>query len=237
MNLVKTIVEPLERVRQAAARGLARLGVTAEVLTLLGLPLSVGAGGLFALGHFRWAATVLFAASACDALDGAVARVTGRTSKFGAFVDSTIDRYSDAAVLGGILVHYLLAAETGMVVLTGSALVGSLLVSYARARAECFIESCKVGFFERGERLVTLMCGAVTYNMPAALWILGILTHWTVIVRIHHTWRTLAGRPVPPANTFTGQLYHIVFWDFERGSLQYDIAAIVGTLCILFLRS
>lgn len=235
MILSRIVVEPVERLRAAVARALARLGITPHALTLIGLLLTVGAGALFALGHFRWAAATIVLASAFDLLDGSVARITGKTSRFGAFLDSTLDRYSDTAIFIGLIVHYVRAPSTPAVLSAALAMVGSLLVSYTRARAECFIDSCKVGFFERPERLVAVILGAFAGSMPAALWVLAILTHWTVIVRIHHTWRTLRGRPTPPANTFTGKLYHIIFWDFNRGSIQYDVVVVILSACIIWL--
>jgi CDP-diacylglycerol--glycerol-3-phosphate 3-phosphatidyltransferase len=236
MILFNTIGRPVEWLRERVAHGLTRLHVTPNVLTLFGLCVSAAAGAAFALGHFRWAVAAIILSSAFDMLDGSVARITRKASRFGALLDSTIDRYNDAVICAGIIVHYLLARETRPVMLTTSVLVGSLLISYARARAESLIESCKVGFFERGERLVTLMIGALFHNMSASLWILAVLTHWTVLVRVHHTWRTLSGRPAPAANTLTGQLYHLLFWDFNRGSIQFDIMALATALSSAFLR-
>jgi CDP-diacylglycerol--glycerol-3-phosphate 3-phosphatidyltransferase len=236
MILWKTVGEPVDFLRTRLAGGLARLGILPGILTFLGFPVSLGAAFLFAWGQFRWAAAAILLACALDMLDGSVARAAGKTSRLGAFLDSSIDRYSDAAIFGGVIVHYLLSGNTSMVLLGGSALVGALLVSYTRARAECFIESCKVGFFERGERLAMLMLGAFFANMPTAFWILATLTHWTVLVRIHHTWRTLSGRTVPSSNTLGGQLYHIVFWDFDRGSIQFDVLATAAGLCSAFLK-
>jgi len=236
MILAKTVIEPLDVLRTALARGLARLGILPGTLTLLGLPVSLASAVLFARGHFRWGATAILLSGACDLLDGSVARLTGRTSHFGAFLDSSIDRYSDAVVYAGVIFYYLGEGEPLQVYLGVSALVGALLVSYTRARAECLIESCRVGFFERPERLVLLMLGAFFHHMLTALWILGTLTHWTVLGRIHHTWRTLSGRTAPPSNTLRGQLYHILFWDFDRGSIQFDVLATVVALCGAFLK-
>lgn len=235
MILLKAIGEPIEKLRKIVASGLVRIGVTPNVLTVIGFLINIGAGGFFAFGHFGWAVVMIIFSSAFDMLDGSVARLSGKTSHFGAFFDSSLDRYGDIAIFGGVIVHFLRAGNDLLVILGIASLLGSLLISYTRARAECFIASCKVGFFERGERLVTLMCSAVTGNMAAALWILAILTQWTVIVRIHHTWRTLTGRPVPPTNTFNGQLYHILFWDFRRKSIQFDIMALTTAACALWL--
>ena len=227
MIFFRTVVVPFEWLRLRAGVGLARLGVSPNVITLLGLPVYATAGLLFACKQFSLAAIVLCFAGLTDVLDGAVARVSGRVTRFGAFLDSTVDRYCDAAVFGGIIYYYLSEGEPLQVCLGISALVGSLAISYARARAECFISSCRVGFFERPERLVILVLGALFHHMLIALWILGTLTHWTVLARVAYTRRMLSARPAPKTNTFFGQLYHILLWDFNRGSLQYDLLAIV----------
>ncbi len=236
MILHDTIAREMRKLRDGVARSLDRVGVSPNLLTVVGLLVNIGAGTLLALGHFRWAALTIAFAATFDTLDGALARVSGKTSPFGAFLDSTVDRYSDTVLFAGLIVHYLQAAQISAVLLGVSALVGSLLVSYTRARAECLIPSCEVGFFQRCERLVALILAALVGHMLTGLWILATLTHWTVLVRVHHTRRTITGRPAPPANTVTGQLYHIVFWDFHRDSLQYDITALVLALCIVLLK-
>jgi CDP-diacylglycerol--glycerol-3-phosphate 3-phosphatidyltransferase len=144
---------------------------------------------------------LLIFAALLDILDGQVARLRGRVTRFGAFFDSVLDRYSDIIVYVGIMVFYARAqAERSMllVTVTGLALVGSVLVSYARARAESLNIACKVGFLERPERLVLLIIGSLTatgdpsnpflHKMPQVLWVLAVLAHWTVVHRIYHTW-------------------------------------------------
>jgi CDP-diacylglycerol--glycerol-3-phosphate 3-phosphatidyltransferase len=235
MLLVRTIGEPIQKLRRLVARGLVRLGVTPHVLTLLGFVVTLGTGACFATGHPRWAVATILLAGAFDMLDGTVARLSNRVTDFGAVLDSSVDRYSDATIFGGIIWFYARAGDRVCVALAASALVGSLIISYVRARAECLIDSCKVGFFERGERLVTLMLGAMFGNMPAALWILGTLTHWTAVVRMHHAARVLAGKVPPPKNTLFGQLYHMVFWDFDRGSIQFDVWALIVAAAAIWL--
>jgi CDP-diacylglycerol--glycerol-3-phosphate 3-phosphatidyltransferase len=236
MILLNAIGWPFEWLREVLARGLVRIGASPNVLTLVGLVCNIGAGVLFAVGEFRWAVGAIVLASAFDMLDGSVARLSGKAGKFGAFFDSSIDRYNDAVVFAGVIVYYLNAGDRLAVLLGLSALIGSQVISYTRARAECFIDSCKVGFFERGERLVTLMLGAFFYNMRTALWILAVLTHLTVLVRIQYTMRKLSGKPVPPKDTLKGTLYHLVFWDYDRGSLPFDIAASAVAACCIFWR-
>jgi CDP-diacylglycerol--glycerol-3-phosphate 3-phosphatidyltransferase len=144
---------------------------------------------------------LLIFAALLDILDGQVARLRGRVTRFGAFFDSVLDRYSDIIVYVGIMVFYARPqAERSMLLLTvtGLALVGSVLVSYARARAESLNIACKVGFLERPERLVLLIIGSLTatgdpsnpflHKMPQVLWVLAVLSHWTVVHRIYHTW-------------------------------------------------
>jgi len=124
-------------------------------------------------------------------------------TRFGAFFDSVIDRYSDVIVFVGIMVYYARNSDghsTLLVALTGLALVGSVMVSYSRARAESLNITCKVGFLERPERVVLLIIGALTeigpqsyflHKMPQVLWVIAALSHWTVMHRIYHTWREL----------------------------------------------
>jgi phosphatidylglycerophosphate synthase len=159
-------------------------GVSPNVLTLAGLLLSVGAAGAFAYGNLVYAFILLALASLFDVLDGAVAKATGKVTKFGGFLDSVADRYSDALILIGIAMylgeHYVLV----MVVI-----VGSILVSYTRARAENFIVKCDVGLAERSERLIVLM-GATLLAVSGVnlfyetLVFLAIITHFTVLQRV-----------------------------------------------------
>ena len=236
MILLKSIGRPIARLRDHVAAGLVRCGLSANLLTATGLVLSLVAGLLFALDHFRWAAAALLVACVLDLLDGAVARAGTSSSRFGAFFDSSLDRYSDSAVFVGLLVHYLLNEQVLPVCLAASALVGSLLVSYTRARAECFLESCNVGLVTRGERLGAILLAAVFGNLLMALWLLATMTHWTVLVRVHYTWRQLTDRPVPSRDSFKGQLYRLFFWDWDRGSLPYDVAMVLWVLAIVLVR-
>jgi CDP-diacylglycerol--glycerol-3-phosphate 3-phosphatidyltransferase len=146
----------------------------------------------------------MIVANIFDMLDGQVARLRGRVTRFGAFFDSVIDRYSDIIVYVGIMVFYArdtAAHSTLLVALTGLALVGSVMISYSRARAESLDIACKVGFLERPERVVLLIIGSLTmigppsnpflHKIPQVLWVLAVLSHWTVVHRIYHTWREL----------------------------------------------
>jgi CDP-diacylglycerol--glycerol-3-phosphate 3-phosphatidyltransferase len=133
-------------------------------------------------------------------LDGEVARVSRTETRFGAFYDSVIDRYSDIILLQGLMVWYARQQRLGYVVLVGIVFMGAVMTSYARARAESLLPGCKVGFMERPERIVLLVIGGLTDRMEAVLWVLAILGNWTVINRIYYTWKELPAREnVAPA--------------------------------------
>jgi len=177
---------------------LAATGINPNVLTFLGLVVNFWAAALFATGRFRLAAAVIFFAGFLDMLDGQVARRRNRVTAFGAFYDSTLDRYSDMALYMGLLVYYAVIGRTAYVVLAAVATAGSVMVSYARARAESLIPTCKVGFMERPERLVLLILGGAFNRMAPALWVIAVVSTITVIHRIVYTWQeTRAGRTLP----------------------------------------
>lgn len=165
--------------------------ITAMHLSLAGLAISLITGILFAYGHLFIGAWVILVSGTCDMLDGFLARKTGTSSKFGAFIDSLIDRYADVFVFSGLVIHYARLGRYGMVVLVLAVILGAVATSYARARAENFIESCRVGIIERAERYVLVSAGGVFFIMPLVLWILAITTHFTVYQRIAHTYKEL----------------------------------------------
>lgn len=191
------------------ARGLYALGVRPDHVTVLGLVLSVVAGVAFWFGEFRWGAFWAAASGLCDMLDGQLARVRGTPSRFGAFLDSTLDRAADGAILLGLAAFYagvparpgepgMLAPDPafGVAGLALLGLLGSLLVSYTRARAEGLGLDCNVGWFERPERVVLLIVAAlfgVGPVMPWALVVLTILSFVTVAQRVTHVYRQTRG--------------------------------------------
>jgi CDP-diacylglycerol--glycerol-3-phosphate 3-phosphatidyltransferase len=168
---------------------LSNLHINPNILTLIGLLINIGAAVLFAKGLFFWAGLVIIFAGIFDIVDGEVARRTGRVTKFGAFFDSVIDRYSDLLLLLGLMIWYAKWDRIFYMSLTGLVLIGSVMTSYTRARAESLIPACKVGFLERPERIVLLIIGALTNRMAAVLWVMAILSNWTVSQRIWYTWR------------------------------------------------
>ena len=177
---------------------IAATGVNPNVLTAFGMLVNLWAAVLFATGMFRSAAAVIFLAGFLDMLDGQVARREKRVTAFGAFFDSTLDRYSDMALYMGLLVYYAVNARASYVILAAVATAGSVMVSYTRARAESLIPTCKVGFMERPERLVLLILGGTFDRMAPALWVISLVSTITVIHRIVYTWQeTKAGRTLP----------------------------------------
>jgi CDP-diacylglycerol--glycerol-3-phosphate 3-phosphatidyltransferase len=171
-------------------RHLAKLGLTPNLLTLIGLALNAGVAIVLGLGQPQLGGVLLLIASAFDMLDGAVARATNSVTRFGGFLDSTLDRYSEVVVFGGLL-YYLLGtddAEIGSILIFVSA-TGSLLISYARARAESAGYGASVGLVARPERVILLAICLLIGQPLWALWILAITTHLTAIMRILHVWR------------------------------------------------
>jgi CDP-diacylglycerol--glycerol-3-phosphate 3-phosphatidyltransferase len=170
-------------------RWLALARISPNILTFLGLVINICAAYLFAMGHFRWAAAVVIGAGLFDMVDGRVARATDRVTRFGGFFDSVLDRYSDLALFIGLLVYYASINRFGYIVLTAVVMMGSVMVSYVRARAECTIPKCKVGFLERPERVVLIIIGGLFNRIAAVLWVIAVLSNLTVIHRMIYTWR------------------------------------------------
>ncbi len=126
-----------------------------------------------------------------DLIDGVVARKLGKVTAFGGFLDSVLDRYSDLFLLLSLLIYYLKKGDPVLVILTSFVSIGTVLVSYARARAEAANVPCDIGLMERAERIILLSAGALFGWMELMLWVLAILTHFTVVQRIHYVWRKL----------------------------------------------
>jgi CDP-diacylglycerol--glycerol-3-phosphate 3-phosphatidyltransferase len=186
---------------QHVVTGLAATGITPNMFTFFALGVNSCAAALFAMGQFRAAAASLFLAAFLDMADGQVARRVGMVTAFGAFLDSTLDRYSDLGLYMGLVVYYTLIGRNQYMVLAAVAMASSFMVSYSRARAESLIPSCKVGFMERPERLVLLILGGAFNRMAPALWVIATISTITVIHRVFYTWKELrAGRSLPEAS-------------------------------------
>jgi CDP-diacylglycerol--glycerol-3-phosphate 3-phosphatidyltransferase len=189
MTVTRVIGRFFGRIIDAIVSALALSRVHPNVLTFIGLLINIWAAVLFAAGKFVWAGVVLIGAGLFDMVDGRVARETNRVTRFGGFFDSVLDRYSDLAVLVGLLVFYASINRFFYVVLTAIVMTGTVLVSYTRARAENTIRKCKTGFLERPERIVLIILGALFNRMAQVLWVTAVLSNITVIQRIVYTWQ------------------------------------------------
>jgi len=184
-----------ERFTTPTARILAKTGVTPNTLTVMGFMVSVAAGVLIATEYFLAGGLVVLFAGAFDLIDGPVARTTGKTTKFGGFLDSTFDRMSEAAVLAGILAFYAFNDGTWESLLAYGCFVGSVMVSYLRARAEGLGVKCEVGMFTRVERVIVTSIGLMfgqrfDLAIPIMLGIITALAFVTVLQRLIHVQRT-----------------------------------------------
>src|ERR1700733_8100423 len=189
MTYTRAIGAACNQIIRLIVRGLALSKIHPNVLTFLGLVINIGAAVLLAGGQFRWAGVVIIGAGLFDMVDGRVARETNRVTKFGGFFDSVLDRYSDLFLFMGLLVYYASINRFFYVVLTAIVMTGSVMVSYARSRAECTIPQCKVGFLERPERIVLIIIGALFDRMAPVLWVIAILSNITVMHRMIHTYQ------------------------------------------------
>lgn len=180
-----------------AARLVAQTGVTPNALTLIGLGLTLVAAGIVAAGWLQLGGVVFLLASAFDAVDGAVARATGSASRFGAFLDSVADRYAEAAIFAGLLAVFLYRDQNVLALVSTLALVGSLLVSYARARAEGLGLDCEIGLLQRPERVIFLVTGLVLPDLllEPVVWVLAVATNITVVQRVMYVHRLLHDEP------------------------------------------
>jgi CDP-diacylglycerol--glycerol-3-phosphate 3-phosphatidyltransferase len=192
---VKEVKRRSRLLAEAPALFLGRLGFSPNALTIVGSLLTASVGLLIAQGWFLAAGICLWLFSATDTLDGALARATNRVTTFGAFLDSVCDRYAEAAVFFGLVWWYQSLGNSLGVALAYVALVGSLMVSYARARAEGVgLQASEVGWFQRPERIILLGIGLLAAAfLPSALLValalLAILTTVTVLQRVLHVAR------------------------------------------------
>ncbi len=192
------------RIINEMVRWLAFGGISPNILTIVGVTINVGCSVLFGFGEFFWAGIVLIVANLFDMLDGNVARLTGRVTRFGGFLDSSLDRISDMVAFLGIMIFY--ASNTPQhsllnVTLAGIGMIFSVMVSYTTARSEGFGVKANVGFLQRPERVVLLIIGALSTflnstsffanRMPQVLWVLAIGSLWTFIHRMFYIWQEI----------------------------------------------
>lgn len=178
---------------EAIGQALNRWNVSPNAVTYLGLFLTAGVAVLIALGQIRWAGVAYIVAAVCDAMDGTLARVSGKGSRFGAFLDSTIDRFEESIVFVGLAVYYARTGGEWEIPLILVVTVASLMVSYTRARAEALGVSCTVGFMTRPPRVVVLIVGLILDQVPAALILLAATSLFTAFHRMFHVWKATGG--------------------------------------------
>jgi CDP-diacylglycerol---glycerol-3-phosphate 3-phosphatidyltransferase len=209
------------------------LGIHPNTLTLVGVLINVAAACALGVNRFLLAAVIMIVANIFDFIDGKVAQQTNTVSRFGAFWDSTLDRFSDIALFLGLIYLYATLRRTDYVMVASLAMMFSIMTSYARARAESLIDKCKVGFMERPERIVLFMIGAFTNRMGAVLWVILLLSIFTVADRIYYTYLVLNARPIPRGRSPISKVFtRAFFWTDERTTLPYDIMVIAILLFV-----
>ena len=185
------------KLAEPVGRLVGKTGVSPNTLTIFGFCINFGVAWFVSQGHFVWGGILILAAGIFDLLDGAVARMTGRVTKFGALLDSTLDRYSEAVILFGLLWYYAWKPDVSIeCLLIFATIVGSLLVSYVRARAEGLNLDAEVGIFRRTMRIGILSLGLMLSAIPNqqdnvmlyTLWILAIGTNFTAVHRLVYVW-------------------------------------------------
>ncbi|MCG3176453.1 MAG: hypothetical protein MOGMAGMI_01404 [Candidatus Omnitrophica bacterium] len=187
----------LTKIKEAAAELLRRCGLSANMATAIGLALAAASGATVIEGRFQLAGWLLLASGFFDLMDGAIARASGRVTPFGGILDSSLDRYGDGLVLGGLTIYCATTGRSPMALLGLSAILGSFAVSYVRARVECVVPSCRTGYWERGERIVLIALGFLADNPGTMLLILGIGVHFTVVARLRLAHALVNRRPDP----------------------------------------
>jgi CDP-diacylglycerol--glycerol-3-phosphate 3-phosphatidyltransferase len=220
---------------QVIIRASVALGIHPNTLTLIGVLINVGAAWALGRDRFLLAGLIMIVGNIFDFIDGKVAHLTGKSSRFGAFWDSTLDRFSDISLLIGLIYLYSDLRRTDYVMVASLAMMFSIMTSYARARAESLIDKCKVGFMERPERIVLLMIGAFTDRMAAVLWVILVLSIVTVADRIYYTYLVLNDKPLfRGSNALSRLFWRAFFWTDERGTFAYDIW-VVAILAFVWL--
>src|SRR5882672_5614064 len=226
----KACMFPLRAIIQACVA----LGIHPNTLTLIGVLINVAAACALGVNRFLLAGLIMIVANIFDFIDGKVAQQTNTVSRFGAFWDSTLDRFSDIALFLGLIYLYSTLHRTDYVMVASLAMMFSIMTSYARARAESLIEKCKVGFMERPERIVLFMIGAFTNRMAAVLWVILLLSILAVANRIYYTYLVLNGLPAPTRTGVAGVFNRAFFWTDERTTLPYD-AWVIAILAFVWL--
>ena len=224
----------MEKIKNYFAAIFFKAGISANFLTYLGLFFALLSGVLIYKGIFFWAGAVLLFSGFLDLMDGAVARLSKKAVPFGGILDSSLDRYGDGFVFAGLLFYCMRHGKELYAALSASAFLGSFLISYVRARAECVIPTCRVGFWERGERIAYLSLGLLFNNIAWVLWVLAFLTHYTVLCRLYFA------KKETEKTGYWGQNKSLV-WDFlfsKRGRThwEYYVKITVLFLAVFLIR-
>lgn len=234
--------------RGKVARLVLRAGLRPNHVTVLGMLCTIGAGVALAAGkpYWRpWAVSFIVAAGACDILDGAMADLANLKTRFGGILDSCCDRVGDTALYGGAALYYVLQPDVSpgaaaqpnltLILLAILGLLWAYLISYIRARAEPAVPFCGGGFWQRGERVVTILLGIAFHHVTTAVWILGL---WPLATVAHRLWRAsrdpaddmLAdAEPVQPRG-----LLGLVLWRWGRKGIPFDIHVAIPILMLIF---
>ena len=189
MTYTRAIGLGANKIIRLIVRALALSKINPNVLTFIGLLINIAAATALAMGRFRTAGVIIIFAGLFDMVDGRVARATNQVTRFGGFFDSVLDRYSDLALLVGLLVYYGTINRPAYVVLTAVVMSAAVMISYTRTRAENIIPTCKVGFMERPERIVLFIIGALFDRMAPVLWVIAVIGNLTVIHRMVFTYQ------------------------------------------------
>jgi CDP-diacylglycerol--glycerol-3-phosphate 3-phosphatidyltransferase len=178
-----------QRVNKIPAELVAKTGISPNTVTAIGLLIAIATAWVLSTGRFFLGGFLVLISGAFDMLDGAVARISGGSTRFGAILDSTFDRISEAALFLGLLAYYADQGSFQEVVLVGAALLGSMLTSYVRARAEGLGLKCEVGLFTRPERVILLAIGLIFDQMLVILWIIAVLSNLIAWQRLIYVWQ------------------------------------------------
>jgi CDP-diacylglycerol--glycerol-3-phosphate 3-phosphatidyltransferase len=227
--------------RDAIARALLKLHVTPNVLTVLGLAPAALAGWFFWQGRFAAGAWVVIASAAFDMLDGAVARLGDLKTPFGGILDSTVDRASDFLLFGGVALWFAFGEvpphtpRTLYVILTFVVLLGAFGTSYVRARAECAIEKCHVGFWERGERIAAVIIAAFAGHIETLIWVLAIFGIVTSVQRLAYAWMVVTRGASHTDTSERSPTLRFLLWEYPRLSPIYDVTTALFIALLIFV--
>jgi CDP-diacylglycerol--glycerol-3-phosphate 3-phosphatidyltransferase len=227
-DLARAVARPFGILRDGISDGLLTLRIGPNAVTLMGPLVSCGVALAWANGDQPLGGWLLVAAGATDLIDGTMARRRGVVTKFGALLDAVVDRYSDLVVCAGLFLFFAGVSEptrrTTYLALCFLCVCGSVIPSYARARAELFIPTCKVGYLERGERTVALFLGAMAGNLHLAVIIVAIFGNWVAIERVVYARRVMNGSPHPGG----------FFWRYPRLSPAHALMSAALAAFLLF---